>query len=308
MECKLEGKILLIGIGNIGSKMASLASKSTGWNCVQIGTKRFCSDYDHIDISNYRVLNPSMRLLRASALNSIKMVTERIRKYDSVIIFAALGEKEGAALAPMVLHACKNMPTASFVTMPFAYEKERIFESGVALKRVMAESGFTSIVDNEAIHESNPDLSIVECHTIACDAVLYVLNSLGDYNVPGKTSIISSTRTGQNVEESLRDSLKMLYNSTSGRTGHSILYISGSNIPVGVIDAASKLLHDACGSSNIATDSTDGSVKMVMTSAVVGKTRFDLYDPLGTIPIDSTLDWDELECGLNVKLDIKQLE
>ena len=306
LKSDLEGKILLLGIGEIGSKMATKASTTTGWDCIKMGSGQSSLDYVHV--SNGEVLNPSMRLLRANALDAIRTLSLRISEYDSVIVLAALGEKEGAALAPMALDACKNMPTASIVTMPFAYEKDRIFESGVALKRVREASGFTSIIDNEAMHESNPDLSVQECNEIAYNAAVYVLNSLKDCSMPAKTNIVSSARAGQNMETALRDSLKMLYNTASENTGHSVLYLSGEKIPVGMIDAASKLLDDACGSSQIVAKHTDGKTQLVMASAVIGKTRFDSYDPLGQIPADLTMDWDDLEVGLNVDLDLRQLE
>ena len=100
----------------------------------------------------------------------------------------------------------------------------------------------------------------------------------------------------------------MLYNTTSENTGHSVLYLSGDKIPVGMIDAASKLLHDACGSSQVVAKHTTGKTQLVMASAVIGATRFDSYDPLGQIPSDLTMDWDDLELGLNIDLDLRQLE
>ena len=126
--------------------------------------------------------------------------------------------------------------------------------------------------------------------------------------MPVKDRIVSSARAGQSVEIALRDSLKMLYNTTSENTGHSVLYLSGDKIPVGMIDAASKLLHDACGSSQVVAKDTTGKTQLVMASAVIGATRFDSYDPLGQIPSDLTMDWDDLELGLNIDLDLRQLE
>ena len=91
-------------------------STAPGWNCLKMGSGESSSDYVHV--SDGDVLNPSMRLLRANALDAVQTVSLKAHEYDSVIVLAALGEKEGAALAPMVLNVCKNMPTASIVTMP----------------------------------------------------------------------------------------------------------------------------------------------------------------------------------------------
>ena len=67
-------------------------------------------------------------------------------------------------------------------------------------------------------------------------------------------------------------------------------------------------LHDACGSSQVVAKDTTGKTQLVMASAVIGATRFDSYDPLGQIPSDLTMDWDDLELGLNIDLDLRQLE
>ena len=68
LNSDLKGRILLLGIGEIGSKMATKASTATGWNCLKMGSGESSSDYVHV--SDGDVLNPSMRLLRANALDA----------------------------------------------------------------------------------------------------------------------------------------------------------------------------------------------------------------------------------------------
>ena len=48
--------------------------------------------------------------------------------------------------------------------------------------------------------------------------------------------------------------------------------------------------------------------KVVMLSSVQGEIRFDKYDPLGMIPSENTIDWDEPDCSIDCKLNLKQLE
>ena len=45
-----------------------------------------------------------------------------------------------------------------------------------------------------------------------------------------------------------------------------------------------------------------------MLSSIQGMTKFDNYDPLGTIPQENTLDWSTPECSIDCKLDLYQLE
>jgi len=48
--------------------------------------------------------------------------------------------------------------------------------------------------------------------------------------------------------------------------------------------------------------------KDVMLSSVQGEIRFDKYDPLGMIPSENTIDWDEPDCSIDCELNLKQLE
>ena len=43
--------------------------------------------------------------------------------------------------------------------MPFKFEKDRIFQSGISLKRLRMNSDSTIIIDNDAVLDSNPDLT-----------------------------------------------------------------------------------------------------------------------------------------------------
>ncbi|NIT99417.1 MAG: cell division protein FtsZ, partial [Nitrosopumilaceae archaeon] len=47
--------------------------------------------------------------------------------------------------------------------MPFKYEKDRIFNSGISLKRIKENSSCTLVFDNDALLDSNPDLSVKSC-------------------------------------------------------------------------------------------------------------------------------------------------
>ena len=113
------------------------------------------------------------------------------------------------------------------------------------------------------------------------------------------------------MEESLRDSLKMLYQNTSPNTvKSSMVYVTGGeNIPVGVINSIKNLSNGITNESNsqINISSSDES-KVVMLSSVQTMTKFDNYDPLGMIPKDQTLDWDTPDCSIDCKLDLYQLE
>src|SRR6185437_6968368 len=104
------------------------------------------------------------------------------------MVIANLAEKSGAALAPVVSQIGKEAGKSilSFGIMPFKFEKDRIFFSGVSLKRLKTNS-----------------------------ALLHVISTLKNSSLPLETSILSTSKDIPDVETSLRDSIKMLYEDAS---------------------------------------------------------------------------------------------
>ena len=54
--------------------------------------------------------------------------------------------------------------------------------------------------------------------------------------------------------------------------------------------------------------SSSSNTNVVLLSAIAGETRFEKYDPLGMIPEEKTLDWDEPETSFDCDLDLQQIE
>jgi len=68
-----------------------------------------------------------------------------------------------------------------------------------------------------------------------------------------------------------------------------------------------NVLHEEGAQIDISTSSSEQS-KVVMLSSIQGETRFDKYDPLGVIPKENSLDWEDPECSINCDLELHQLE
>ena len=71
-------------------------------------------------------------------------------------------------MAPAISDMCKELGKTliSFAIMPFKFEKDRIFNSGITLKRLREKSDCTIVLDNDSLLESNPDLNIKTCYEI----------------------------------------------------------------------------------------------------------------------------------------------
>jgi len=315
MSFQVKEPILIIGLGGAGSKLASVAKKSLNSDCLVISNdEKDCMSEDSIHVSTDSIVNPSVQLIRGSTYKVSDEIKSKISEYSTIILMSNLAGKAGSAIAPVVSELCKESDKGliSFAIMPFKYEKDRIFNSGIALKRVRENSECTVVLDNDSLLESNPDLSSKACYDIANSAIMHVVKSLGTSEISDETNILSTSKDGQSIEDSLRDSLKMLYeNAPPNSIKRSMLYVvGGRNIPVGVLNSITNLSSGIINesSSQIDMESTSNESKVVMLSSIQGMTKFDSYDPLGMIPQENTLDWETPDCSIDCKLDLYQLE
>ena len=315
MSFQVKEPILVIGLGGVGSKLANEAKNVLNSDCLIISndSKDITSENESIHVSTDSIINPSIQLIRGSTYKISKEIKSKISQYSTIVLMSNLAGKAGAAIAPVVSQMCKetNKELISFAVMPFKYEKERIFNSGISLKRVRENSQCTIVLDNDSLLESNPDLTSKACYNIANSAIMHVVKSLESSEISSETSILTTSKNGQSMEDSLRDSLKMLYeNAPPNAIKSSMLYVTGGdNIPVGVINSIKNITGGITNESNsqISTSLSDES-KVIMLSSVQGMTKFDNYDPLGMIPQEQTLDWDTPDCSIDYKLDLYQLE
>ena len=315
MSFQVKEPVLVIGLGGVGSKLANEAKNTLNSDCLMISndSKDFSSENESIHVSTDSIINPSVQLIRGSTYKISEEIKSKISQYSTIVLMSNLAGKAGSAIAPVVSEICKEADKGliSFAVMPFKYEKERIFNSGISLKRVRENSQCTVVLDNDSLLESNPDLTPKACYNIANSAIMHVVKSLETIEITSETNILSTSKDGQNMEDSLRDSLKMLYqNVPPNAIKNSMLYVAGGeNIPVGVINSIKNISNGITNESNsqINVSSSDES-KVVMLSSVQTMTKFDNYDPLGMIPQEQTLDWDTPDCSIDCKLDLYQLE
>ena len=226
---------------------------------------------------------------------------------------ANLAGKTGAAISPVVSSICKeqNKNVLSFAIMPFKFEKDRIFQSGISLKRLRANSDCTIIIDNDALLDSNPDLTPQKCYDLTNKAIQCLASSIKSSSLSDETNILSTSRDYEDLETSLKDSMRMLYEDAApNNIKRSMLYVyGGSNVPVGIINSVSNIIGGIFEDDSTQIDmSSSQNTNVVMLSSIQGETRFDKYDPLGMISHDKTIDWDDPECSIDCQLDIPQLE
>ena len=314
MTFEIKEPVLVVGLGGAGIKLASEMTDVLDADLLKISQdKKDVSEHNSIHISTKSIINPSVQLIRGCAMEQSEKIEEHMSTYETVIIMANLAGKSGAALAPVVSSICKeqNKNVLSFAIMPFKFEKNRIFQSGISLKRLRMNSDSTIIIDNDAILDSNPDFTAEKCYDVTNNAIKCLATSIKSSSLTDDTNIMSTSRSTENIEESVKDSIKMLYEDAPPNSiKRSMLYVYGADkIPVGVINSISNILGGIFDQENSEVDmSTSGNTNVVLLSSIAGETRFDKYDPLGVISKDKTLDWDEPETSFNCELDLPQIE
>jgi len=312
MTFQLTEPILIIGLGGVGARLAEKTKKTLNSDCLMIShDQKDLTAENSIKIPTKSVVNPSTHLIRGSTLETSDEIKKNIANYSTVILMSNLAGKAGAGIGPIVSKICKQEQKnlLSFVVMPFKFEKERIFQSGIALKRIRQDSQCTIVVDNDALLDSNPDLTQNQCYDISNKAIESMMHSLKSSEISGDTNILSTGKATSDIEVSLKDSLRMLYEDAPPNSIKRSMYVYGANnIPVGVLNTISNITGGTFDEDSTHVEMSSEESKVIMLSSIQGETRFDKYDPLGIISQENTLDWDEPECSIDCELDLKQLE
>lgn len=317
MEFQVQEPILVVGLGGAGSRLAAKVKEELQCDSLMIShdPKDLSSGSSKILINTNPILNPSSYLIRGVSLGAKTSIAEKLQPYSTIIIIANLAGRSGAALGPVVsqIGSQMNKNVLSFGIMPFKFEKDRIFFSGVSLKRLKSSSDCTVIVDNDALLDSNPDLTPDACNAITNAALLHVVSTLKNSRLPLETNIISTSKDIPDVETSLRDSIKMLYEDVQPNSIKStLLYVVGGNkVPIGLLNSMVSTVSGIFSNDNtrVGLSVSNGETsKVVLVTAIEGETRFDKYDPLGIIPNEKMLDWTELDSSIKIDLELEQIE
>ena len=286
MTFQLTEPILVIGLGGVGTRLAEKTKKSLNSDCLMIShDQNDITAENSIKISTKSVVNPSTHLIRGSTLETSDEIKKNITNYSTIILMSNLAGKAGTGIGPIVSKICKQEQKnlLSFAVMPFKFEKERIFQSGIALKRIRQDSQCTIVVDNDALLDSNPDLTQKQCYDISNNAIESMVHSLKSSEISDNTNILSTSKTADDIEVSLKDSLRMLYEDAPPNSiKRSMLYVYGDgNIPVGILNTISNITGGTFDEDSTHIEMSSEESKVVMLSSIQGETKFDKYDPLG---------------------------
>ncbi len=317
----IKNPVLLVGIGGAGGKIATAASAALGCKCLLISNDKKDLIYSEkctvVYVDSGEWVNPSSLKLRSFVEAYRDEMMTAMSGYSTVIVVSNLAGRAGTALAPLVCRMAKESSTViSIAIMPFKFERDRIFNSGTALRRVRETSDSTIVMDNDAFLDNNPELSQEECFSITNSAIVEVISSISTGTVRPALNVLCTSRACSSSESSLRDSIAMLYDAVpdADTVKRAMVYVMGGDrVPVGdlnkIVGYVQSIFREE-GTTEVAMSSvaatTDG-VRVHLVASAPQKTRFDRYDPLGDI-IPDVLDWDEPDSAPDIKMAIPAIE
>ncbi len=318
----IEKPILIMGVGGAGSRIANDTSKTINYECVLISNdkKDLISNSNSIQINSKSWVNPSSYKLRFYTQDSVIRIRSALRGFKTVVVVSNLAGRSGSAIAPVVCRLAKDAANpktvVSFVIMPFKFEKDRIFQAAISLKRVREASDATIVIDNDAFLDNNPELSAEECYRITNRALsdTIALICSGSYTC-GDVSLLCTSDSSGGAELSAKNSVAMLYqNADAGSVKSAVLYVlGGKNVPLGLLNSLYNTLQkifkeDANAGVAIALSNSDRT-NVHLLASFDETTRFDDYDPLSQIiPEKNVLDWHDMDCSPDIEMTISNLE
>jgi len=321
-DLSIKNPMLLVGIGGVGSKIATAASAALGCKCLLISNdKKDLINNDGcaaIFVRSGEWVTPSSHKLRSFVDGHRNEMAAAMRGYSTVVVVSNLAGRAGTAIAPLVCRMAKDSKIAviSIAIMPFKYEADRIFSAGIALRRVREVSDSTIVMDNDAFLDINPELSQHDCFAITNNALIEVIASISSGMIKPSMNVLCTSRASPSSESSLRDSLAMLYDTIpdASTIKRAMVYVmGGKRISIGELNklvGCVRGIFQEDGSIEVgmlSSMSASNGTRVHLVASAPQKTRFDSYDPLGDI-IPDVLDWEEPDSAPDIKLAIPAID
>jgi cell division protein FtsZ len=318
---QIRQPVVMIGIGGAGCKIAIDASKMLDCKCVLISNDKndLNGNCESLFIDSNSWVNPSSYKIRSFTQSSNKKIKATIDGFKTIIVITNLAGRSGTAMSPVVSSIAKHTGVTSiilFAIMPFGYEKDRIFQAGVSLRRLRNIADATIVIDNDSLLQNSPELSPQECYGITNKAICEVISSISQGHIYRSMNLLfANKKEDSSVESSIRDSIEMLCDNVDPNSvKRALLYVmGGENVPIGklnfIVNTIQAIFKDEKTPEVILAMSNSERTKIHLMAEVQDTTRFDRYDPLSEIiPKQNILDWEELDSSPDIEMMIPNLE
>jgi cell division protein FtsZ len=305
-------------VGEVGSEITLDITKEINFDYLLLNTKKNTKYITkNITIDTYSWINPSIHKIRESFINQLDKILPFIDKYTNIIIIGNLASKFGIAIIPIltnILHKNKEKEIFSFVIMPFGFEKNKIFQSGVSLSFTTKFSNTTVVVDNNSFFKNNPELSIPECYKITNNAVKDIIILYCKRGFPTELNMLATCKESEKIEYAFIDSMSML-NDINVKTIEKtfiIIYPAKEKMDKldNIINTIEKFTDNVESDVNVITDQNNNNFSKMHLVSKTNNLIFSMYDPLNKIiPKDKVLDYEpEINCNIKGIHYLKDIE
>jgi len=300
--------LLIIGVGEVGSRITLDVTKEINSDYLLLNTRKN-SKYitKNITIDTASWINPSIYKIRESFINQLNKILSFIEKYTNIIIIGNLASKFGIAIIPIltnILHQNSEKEIFSFVIMPFEFEKNKIFQSGVSLAFTTNFSNSTIVVDNNSFFKNNPELSISECYKITNNAIKDTIISYSKRGFPTEINMLATCKESEKIEHAFSNSMSMLNDINLKTIEKTFMIIYPAKEKIDKIDSIIKTIEKITDNSenevNIITDENNNNFSKMHLVTKTNSLIFSSYDPLNKIiSKDKILDFEpEINCNI----------
>ena len=297
----MNSPILAVGLGGGGSRLIPDTCRVLEADGIVVSTdgRDEVGGYPMLTVPSGSLVNRSVYQIRGSSADTLESFSGLVSGYGTVILLANLAGRTGAALAPQIAAICRSAgaKVVTVAIMPFRYEKDRLFQAALSLRRVQDMSDSTIIFDNDSMLECHPEMSPRQCYEAGNTTILQVLDRLDSTSL-SKVCVVAA---GMGVADPLRTSVKMLYGTVQPRAvSHSILYVSNDS-PTGDIESVIQTMEGVTDAPvEVAGVDTSGR-EVVLVAATRPLSKFERYDPLFNLPLiasdnepDLAVDFDDM--------------
>ncbi len=284
----MDGDFLIIAVGQTASKITLDITNNRNIDYLLINQKKdVSSNSNSIVIDNQSWVNPNPYKVREMFNEKIEQIKKHLDKYSNILVIGNLASKFGIAVIPKLTSLIKseNKKLISIVIMPFEFEKNKIYQSGISLNFVSNYSNTTIIMDNQSFLRNNPNLTLLDCYKITNNAIKDITINSIEQEFPDNDSFIATSKGSENIEDVFIDSFSMLIDNSSTGIEKTFVYICPGKEKIDKIDNIIRTYEKI-------SKSNDNDINLISQNSKISNIHFLVktkkisilsYDPLHTL-------------------------
>jgi cell division protein FtsZ len=334
-------KVAVVAVGTAGSKVAAQLSKQS--RLLEHYLYVTCDEADVANVTKGEFVlidalvtgKSSPYALRGLAEERVNEIRQHLKESKLVFVISGLGGTVGSGIAPWIVREAiqMNIMTVAIVLMPFAFEKQKHFFAGSALKRIRAMAHGVILIDNDEFAKQpvvDANAEINEKIALALNKLLgsseereitVALNNVVNFLRSNSYSVLCVDDSGQEAKEYS----KAVMNAAShfGKTVDtseackSIVHLcTGESISMNELVSSIGCLSSRLGNGTmsieygLSTGLTNTTTAVIMATGF-SKTKFDNYDPIDAVlgkTGKNNLEGQDLDSSVNCQFILQNLE